>query len=263
METPAKLDFIIDSRTNDLSLIDIPSIGLEQQNKPATFDYYLNEYFNIKSITLKSISFYNSWYTHDFFKGNLIDKTKIINGVTFVTGFPIPKNNLRLTEFCRYFEETLEKRKIEHVKLNCENNYLVIELTDDIEFKLIDTEIGVSKFESFVIDNIWYGFKQETFNKKGKYYSTKPLNFYRTDLFLRCNLIDKQSVFYNNKPSDILCIFPVEDGDQIKFQRYEPINCTKEINKITNHIKFEITDETGKVVNFRGMPVLINLSFNK
>jgi hypothetical protein len=34
------------------------------------------------------------------------------------------------------------------------------------------------------IYNEWFGFKQTTFNKKGKYYSTKPLKFYRTDLFL-------------------------------------------------------------------------------
>jgi hypothetical protein len=67
---------------------------------------------------------------------------------------------------------------------------------------------------------------QEKFKRKGKYYSIKPLKFYRTDLFLRCNLIDKKATFYNNKPSDILCILPVEDGNQIKAQRHEP-NCEK------------------------------------
>jgi hypothetical protein len=99
------------------------------------------------------------------------------------------------------------------------------------------------------------------FTKKGKYYSIKPVNFYRTDLFLRCNLIDKQNILYNNKPSDILCILPVEDGDQIKAQRYEP-NCITHVNKLTNYLKFEMTDETGKVVNSRGTRVLIYLSIN-
>jgi hypothetical protein len=48
-----------------------------------------------------------------------------------------------------------------------------------------------------------------------------------------------------------LCILPVEDGNQIKAQRHEP-NCEKEVNKLTIHLKFEIKDETGKVVNYWG-----------
>jgi hypothetical protein len=40
-ERRTRFNFIIDSRTSNFTLIDIPAIGLEQQNKPATFDYYL------------------------------------------------------------------------------------------------------------------------------------------------------------------------------------------------------------------------------
>jgi hypothetical protein len=100
----------------------------------------------------------------------------------------------------------------------------------------------------------------EIVTSKGKYYSNKPLNFYRTDLFLRSNLIEQQTSFYNNKYSDILCIFQVDDGDQIKFQRYEP-NCTRKVNKLTNHIKLEITDENGKIFNFRKMPIIMHFTF--
>jgi hypothetical protein len=49
---------------------------------------------------------------------------------------------------------------------------------------------------------------------------------------------------------------PVNDGNQIKAQRYNP-NCTKEINKFTNHLKFKISDENDKVVNFRGTPIIL------
>jgi hypothetical protein len=107
--------------------------------------------------------------------------------------------------------------------------------------------------------NKWFGFKQETFTQK--YYSMKPFRFNRTDLFLRCNFIDKQSTFNNNIPSDILYILPVED-DQIKVQRYFSINNIKINSKLTNHFKFEITDETGKVINFRGNHVLMDFSFD-
>jgi hypothetical protein len=79
-------------------------------------------------------------------------------------------------------------------------------------------------------------------------------------LFLRSNLVDKQNTFYNNKHSDILCNFPVDDGNQIKLQRYEPANCTRIVNKKTNHIALEITDEKSKVINFRGNPVLIHFT---
>jgi hypothetical protein len=44
-DSRATLDFIIDERNCE----------------EASFEYYLGEYFNINSITLKSILFYNSW----------------------------------------------------------------------------------------------------------------------------------------------------------------------------------------------------------
>ena len=68
--------------------------------------------------------------------------------------------------------------------------------------------------------------------------------------------MDQTNVLYNNQASDILCIVPVDDGDQIRHQRYEPLGCTKAVNKRTNHLKFEITDASGKVANFRGMPLM-------
>ena len=108
--------------------------------------------------------------------------------------------------------------------------------------------------------NEWFGFENKTFTKKGKYYSVKPLNFYRSDLFLRTNLIDERNHIYNNKPSDIMCVFPVKDGSLVQSQRYEPINCDIEVNKSTNHLKFEITDEYGKCVNFRGTPIILNFT---
>ena len=108
--------------------------------------------------------------------------------------------------------------------------------------------------------NEWFGFQSEKFTKKGKYYSMKPLNFYRTDLFLRCNLIDKQNNLYNNKQSDILCVFPVKDGSIVQCQRSDPNDCKTEINVSTNHLKFEITDEFGNIVNFRGKPIILNFT---
>jgi hypothetical protein len=44
-------------------------------------------------------------------------------------------------------------------------------------------------------------------------------------------------------------------------QRYEP-NCKRNVKKVTNHLKFEITDDTGKVANFRGKPVIMHFSFD-
>ncbi|WP_375666101.1 hypothetical protein, partial [Bartonella sp. CL41QHWL] len=66
---------------------------------------------------------------------------------------------------------------------------------------------------------------------------------------------------FNNTPSNIFCIIPVDDSDQIKLQRYE-INCTKEINKSTNHIEFELTDKNGKIINFRGSNITLELVIN-
>jgi hypothetical protein len=44
-------------------------------------------------------------------------------------------------------------------------------------------------------------------------------------------------------------------------QRYEP-NCKRNVKIVTNHLKIEITDETGIVVNFRGKSVIMHFSFD-
>uniref|UniRef100_UPI0035CF8CCD hypothetical protein n=1 Tax=Bartonella sp. CL48QHWL TaxID=3243535 RepID=UPI0035CF8CCD len=86
------------------------------------------------------------------------------------------------------------------------------------------------------------------------------LPFYLTKLFLRTNLVDTSKTLLNNTPSDILCILPVYDGDQVKFKTYEPY-FNKKIDRSTNYIKFSITDEKGKIVNFRGTKVTLELMF--
>jgi hypothetical protein len=91
-----------------------------------------------------------------------------------------------------------------------------------------------NKFTIKII-NKCFGFRQNSFNKKGKYFSIKPLNYFRINFFLRCNLLENNCTFYNNTPSNIFCILPVDDGEQIKMQCYEP-DCKKNINKITNHL---------------------------
>jgi hypothetical protein len=260
---------------------------------------------NIKSVTLKNILFYNSWNKLDFLDPNIILLTKSIltsvNKIVSTFGDlgnlwettgqnQIDENNTlgsikSLGELCAHWQKLIKNVGVDHVKFYCDqNNFIFIELTEDKDFSLNTIITQEEKVELFYVGksatekktttkqmNKWFGFRQEKLTKKGKYYSTKPLNFYRTNLFLRCNLIAQQNTFYNNKPSNILCAFPVEDGEQIKLQRYEPLNqiklqryeplnCTKIVNKSTNYLKFEITDEHGKIANFRGMPLLIHLT---
>ena len=194
------------------------------------------------------------------------------------------QRHFNLSNFCSLWNQFLkETLKITHVNFHCdENDYIIIELTEDKAFSLrtlfenadtpnppsevveVDKTL-ITKTQSILeyygyLLNEWFGFESEVFTKKGKYYSVKPLNFYRTDLFLRCNLLDQKNQLYNNKQSDILCVFPVKDGSLIESQRYEPSNCKTEINKSTNYLKFEITDEFGRIVNFRGKPVILDFT---
>ena len=309
------VDFYIDTRSRTKEL--------------ASFDFFLDEESSIKSITLRSIEFYNSWWTADFLPDGIAPFlfTVMLNTTTDIIpsnkdewcrmrfdhgafgagettdilvdlklcdeyirsifhvkteediteySFPFSKH-FSLDEFCNYWNEMLKKGGVIHVNFHCdENNYLVIELTEDREFSLdeffqyhnvstrtenqLNFHINKIYKHTVKIINKWFGFKQDKFTKKGKYYSTSPLNFYRTNLFLRSNLVDKQTSLYNNRPSNILCVFPVDDGNLIKHQRYEPKNCIRAVNKTTNHLNFEITDEKGKVVNFRGNPIFIHFS---
>ena len=323
------IDFYIDERDCDA----------------ASFEYYLSRQVAIKSVTFKSISFYNSWWTGDFLPADVFpfsfastkyvtdrvltehrpyseerkrtclnEKFKTLEGRGITTiseavrlglidphecdtpddstttvdkpgeilstyNFP-HKYHFSLSEFCKYWEGFIRKN-FKHAKLYCnESNYIILELTEDIPFSLVsiftkeNTEEDVetlvdktitTKTTTSLTDvarvlNRWFGFKQTLFTKKGRYYSTRPLNFYRTDMFLRCNLVDKKSSLYNNSPSDILCHIPVDDGDQVKIQRYEPSNCTRSVNKSTNYLKFDITDENGIVINFRGTPVIMHFT---
>ena len=222
----------------------------ERNCEEATFEYFLNEPYNLQTITLKSIQFFNSWWTNDVFPPIELIKTKDDEGQAS-NSFTIPfDGHLSLPELCSFVTEHL--KDVSHVKFKCdENNRIVIELAKDELFTLKDFYLG-DKYLTII--NKWFGFRQEIFTKKGKYYSTKPLKFYKSDLFLRSNLTKS---LYNNQDSDIFCILPVEDGVQTKLQRYE-LNCRKEINKTTNHLKFEITDENERVINFRKNQVLMH-----
>lgn len=238
-----KMHYIIDNRS------------LQGKGGAAEFEIHFNQEFKIESMTLNSISFFNSWWTLDLLSG---DSKMLVNhflknkdhedfkDLSVMTG------HFSLADFCKFLQSELKTRNVYHVNFHCDqNNYLVIELTDDKVFQFWD-------YES---DTNWTGFKQSKFTQKGKYYSAKPLNFYRTDLFLTCDLVDKERVNYNSQPSDILCIVPVEDEGKVKLQRHEP-DCTVPVNKTTNKASFTITDENGKIVDFQGSPILIKFTLN-
>ena len=241
---------------------------INENTEEATFDYYMDDGVYIESITFKSIAFYNSWWTADFLpftlrlanitKGEVSDYEKTETFYLF--------EHFSLSEFCRFWNKYLEDSAINNVRFSCdESNYVILELTEDTNFNLQSLEDlypGGEPKNFLEVIKKWFGFKQDSFEKKGKYYSTKPLNFYLTSLNLKSNLVNKKNTLYNNKHSDILCVIPVEDGDQIKYQRYEPKNCNKSVNDFTNHIKLEITDSNGKVVNFRGTPIALHLQLN-
>jgi len=239
------IDYFIDSRGNDTF--------------EASFEFYFKESITIKSITLKNIIFYNSWWTTDIQEGD-IHLIGLGNRLGIIGSAFIPREgHYSLADVCGYFTNLIQQSEIDHVKMYCDkNNYITLELTEDKLFDINAAFLDGNR-TALMLVNKWFGFKQNQFERKGKYYSIKPLNFYRTDLFLRSNLVDKEHTFYNNKHSDIFCVFPVDDGDQIKLQNYEPNNCTKNVNKTTNYIQFEITDEKEKVINFRGKPVLMHI----
>ena len=235
---------------------------IDQPCELASFEYYLDYQINIKSITLKSVTLYNSWRTGAFYPVPMkltrgkVDKrfTPNLRHMDFDGYFSVE-------EYLAYISEQIKFTAGDHAKLNYEKNgFLSIELTEDKPFSLKDFFLGDHYFTTI---RKWFGFDQERFTKKGKYYSSKPLHFYQTRLFLRSNLVDQQNTLYNNKRSDILCVIPVDDGEQIKLQRYEPTNCTKAVSRSpTSHVKFEITDEKGTVVNFRGTHVTMHFTFS-
>ncbi|WP_375674052.1 hypothetical protein [Bartonella sp. CL32QHWL-2] len=238
----------------------------------ALFNYFLPEEINIKSITFKSISFFNSWWTTDFIPEDiyLTVRKRYFPGERerFFPGrglkeFRFKSGHNTLAEICSEIQKQIIAAGFNFVNLNCDNNnYLILELTEDKEFGFDKAFDVASKSQgNITLFNKWFGFKQEKFTKKGKYYSTKPLPFYVTEIFLRSNLVDTSKTLFNNTPSNIFCIIPVDDSDQIKLQRYE-INCTKEINKSTNHIEFELTDKNGKIINFRGSNITLELVIN-
>ncbi|WP_375654933.1 hypothetical protein, partial [Bartonella sp. CL46QHWL] len=51
----------------------------EEECNEAIFEYYLPEELNIKSVRLKSISFFNSWWLFDFFPWKIKNVLRIFN----------------------------------------------------------------------------------------------------------------------------------------------------------------------------------------
>ena len=278
----------------------------------AKFEYYLPKSMHIKSLSLKSAMFYNSWPVDNItlatykYTGNNYRKiikttdeksaeerrnfvnSVIDSGVDYVAN-EFKKDSKIITydgylvQFCQQLDELLKKAEIDHVKVSCDENHVIFELTEDKEFSMsgilskkitlgdaIDTfteRYGHLKAEerfhfraTFIftleINHEALGFRDTKFTKKGKYYSMNPLPFFKTNVFLRSNLVKQSNVLYNKnesniEESDIFCVIPVDNGDQVKLQRHEPANCTHEVNKTTNYLKFEITDENGIALDFR------------
>jgi hypothetical protein len=75
-----KFDFIIDDRNCE----------------EATFDYYLDEFINVKSVTLKSILFYNSWWISDFLNSVFILLTFEENKIIEYNAQIKPKSDKRI-----------------------------------------------------------------------------------------------------------------------------------------------------------------------
>jgi hypothetical protein len=103
-----------------------------------------------------------------------------------------------LGELCSTWQDIIKDAGVNHVKFYCDqNNYIIIELTEDKEFSLkyiieqnkdgefkyLFTYFGhlvkekTTETTEHVIKvvNDWFGFRQEKFYKKGKYYSIKPV----------------------------------------------------------------------------------------
>jgi hypothetical protein len=144
--------------------------------------------------------------------------TDIINGIELNCGGTELSKHLtnstyqkvrfkNLGELCSTWQEIIKEAGVNHVKISDQNNYIIIGLTEDKEFSLKYILIEQNKEGEFKyllsyyghlvkektsetiepvikVVNDWFGLSQETYTKKGKYYLIKPLNFYRTDLFL-------------------------------------------------------------------------------
>ncbi|WP_375668121.1 hypothetical protein, partial [Bartonella sp. CL48QHWL] len=61
---------ILDS-SNNLDSSSLDFIISKKECNEAKFEYYLPEELNIKSVRLKSISFFNSWWLFDFFPAEI------------------------------------------------------------------------------------------------------------------------------------------------------------------------------------------------
>ncbi|WP_375666107.1 hypothetical protein, partial [Bartonella sp. CL41QHWL] len=129
----------------------------ERECDEAKFEYYLTDQLDIKSITLKSITFYNSWWTGDILPD-------VVDLVTLKTEWDETINSFNnnfdahssLAELCSFITEQI-KDAAAHVKFQCDDaehaNHVTIELTEDKIFKLNDYYLGDNYF---TIVNKWF-----------------------------------------------------------------------------------------------------------
>ncbi len=187
-----------------------------------------------------------------------IDKDNNVLQITKFNPIIIPPGNYEIEDLAEYLKQHVNENNTHYanVSISLEGNtntlQSIIKCSHDIDF-------GVSNSICHIL-----GFNAELIPRNKKAYSEHPVNIFKVNVIrIDCNLIT--GAYHNGKPSHTIHeFFPrVPAGYKIIETPanliYFPIIPTRTID----HIKIEILDQDGKLVNFRSEVVTLRLHLRK
>ena len=204
---------------------------------------------NFESIRLISCSFYNSWY-------NLKERGEIgiYDDQNVGSVKRIYPGNYSLYTIGKEIKKILEKEVIK-VKLDDQKGSIVIE--NPLGKKIIfDADLSLLFGLTDASKKYLYKLQQRHKLKTGDTIIHRLVAF--NNLFINCDIVERNENYFNEKPSSVLACSDVKGSpfERVEYSSKEgPFRKIEIGKKIINSLRITVTEETGEVIDFNGLPL--------
>ena len=204
-------------------------------------------------IRLTSCSFYNSWFNLKERGEISIFDDKNVSAVNRI--YP---GNYTLYTIGKDIKKILEKENIK-VKLDDQKGPIVIE--NPLGRKVIfDRDLTHLLGLIDISQDVSPKAQRRHTLKSGDTIINRLASF--NNLFINCDLVDKNENFFYEKPSNVLACFDIKGSpfERVEYSsKHSPFRKIAGGKKIIDSLRITVTEETGEVIDFNGLPLRFEL----
>ena len=224
-------------------------ITVTKINEPIYFD---REFSGFKTIKLKSVTLFNSFYNVWKYEINDPDYKVIDDDSERPTWY-----NIQLEEGFYSNVDFIDSIYAELLNKSANIKKLKMWVNNKKQF-CIKNDTG---YQFRLLNDHFLGFRDKWINDitiTSSCLDKKPYQF--NYFYLYCDILDTYDNYLDENPSDVLEILPVIESNKFESKHTYNENFTPKLIKSRfNKIKIDIKDENGNDIDFHGYPFLIQL----